>query len=187
MDAFSYLSVLLSIVLGLGLTQLLSALGRLLGHRDRVRFYWLPLLWTAVLFVVYVQVWWTSFGLRQRPAWSFLDFLIVLTQTATLYLMAALLLPEQVEGETVDLATHYEKHHRWFFGFFLATLIVSIAKDVVLSGSLPTATNLAFHVVFGTACVVALLVDSRRAHETIGVVCAVAIAAYIGLLFAHLQ
>lgn len=187
MDAFSYLSVLLSIVLGLGLTQILGALGRLLGHRDRVRFYWLPLLWTAILFVVYVQVWWTSFGLRHRAAWSFLDFLIVLTQTATLFLMAALLLPEQVDGDAVDLATHYEKHRRWFFGFFLATLVVSVAKDVVLSGSLPTATNLAFHVVFGSACVVALLVNSRRVHETIGVVCALAIAAYIGLLFARLQ
>lgn len=36
MDAFSYLSVLLSIILGLGLTQLLTAAGRLIRHRERL-------------------------------------------------------------------------------------------------------------------------------------------------------
>src|SRR2546430_11876759 len=51
-----YLSVLLSIILGLGLTQVLTAVGRLVRHRDRVRPDWLPLLWAAVLLVVYVQV-----------------------------------------------------------------------------------------------------------------------------------
>jgi hypothetical protein len=55
-DAFSYLAVLLSIVLGLGLTQLLTATGRLIRHRDRVRVQWLPLLWAAILLLIYVQV-----------------------------------------------------------------------------------------------------------------------------------
>ena len=64
MDAFSYLSVLLSIILGLGLTQLLTAVGRVIRHRDRVRVDWLPMLWAGVLLVVYVQVWWSMFGLR---------------------------------------------------------------------------------------------------------------------------
>src|SRR5690349_21520109 len=58
-DAFSYLSVLLSIILGLGLTQVLTAVGRVIRHRDRVRVDWLPMLWAGVLLVVYVQVWWS--------------------------------------------------------------------------------------------------------------------------------
>ena len=37
MDAFSYLSILLSIIVGLGLTQILTAVGRIIRHRDRVR------------------------------------------------------------------------------------------------------------------------------------------------------
>jgi len=52
--AFSYLSVLLSIILGLGLTQILTASGRPIRHRERVRADWLPLLWAAVPLVVYV-------------------------------------------------------------------------------------------------------------------------------------
>ena len=109
-DAFSYLSVLLSIILGLGLTQLLTAFGRLIRHRDRVRPDWLPLLWAAVLVVVYVQVWWAMFGLRSVRDWTFVAFLTVLAQTMTLYMMAALIVPEAVDDTGVDLAAHYDRN-----------------------------------------------------------------------------
>src|SRR2546423_4374212 len=141
MDAFSYLSVLLSIIIGLGLTQLLTAVGRIIRHRDRVRFDWLPLLWAAVLLVIFVQVWWSMFGLRLNRDWNFFAFLVVLIQTATLYLMAAVALPEQAEEGGVDLTAHYDRQHRWFFGFLLATLAVSVVKDVVINGALPNTVN----------------------------------------------
>jgi hypothetical protein len=44
MDPFSYLSVLTSIVLALGITRILSGLGRLEQTRGRVRIYWVHLL-----------------------------------------------------------------------------------------------------------------------------------------------
>ncbi len=39
MTPFAYLSVLISIVLGLGLTELLSGVQRLVHQRDRIRFF----------------------------------------------------------------------------------------------------------------------------------------------------
>jgi hypothetical protein len=186
-DAFSYLSVLLSIILGLGLTQLLTAVGRLIRHRDRVRLDWLPLLWAAVLLVVYVQAWWAMFGLRNVREWTFVAFLAVLAQTCTLYMMAAVVLPEQVDDAGVDLAAHYERQRRWFFGFFLATLVVSIAKDLVIGRRLPSPVNLAFHGVLGALCVSAMTVGRRRVHEAIGIAGAAAIAMYISLLFMRLR
>ncbi|HEX4684094.1 MAG TPA: hypothetical protein VH277_15365, partial [Gemmatimonadaceae bacterium] len=71
MDAFNYLSVLLSIIIGLGLTQVLTAMGRLIRHRALVRFYWPPVLWADLLILVYVQTWWAMFGLRGYRAWRF--------------------------------------------------------------------------------------------------------------------
>ena len=44
MDAFSYLSVLLSIILGLGIQQVLQGYRALMLARGRVRFFWVPLL-----------------------------------------------------------------------------------------------------------------------------------------------
>lgn len=187
MDAFSYLSVLLSIILGLGLTQLLTAAGRLIRHRDRVRADWLPLLWATVLLVVYIQSWWAMFGLRSLRDWTFIAFLIVLAQTITLYMMAAVILPEQVEETGVDLGAHYARHHRWFFGFFLATLCISLVKDRVLAGHLPGPENLVFHGLLAALCVAAIVARGRRAQVALSIVGAAAVTAYIGALFTTLH
>ena len=187
MDAFSYLSVLLSIILGLGLTQLLTATGRLIQHRDRVRAHWLPLLWAGLLVLIYVQVWWSMYGLRLRHDWTFLAFSAVLAQTATLYVMAALALPEQVDPAGTDLGVYFDKHHRWFFAFFLATLVVSVLKDFILNGQLPDMVNLIFHGVLGAGCVAGLLLRGRRAQEVLAVVFGGVIVAYIAILFTRLR
>ena len=187
MDAFSYLSVLLSIILGLGLTQLLTAVGRVIRHRDRVRVDWLPMLWAVVLLIVFVQVWWSMFGMRQLRSWTFLQFLVVLAQTVTLYMMAALLLPDEIDTSGVDLRRSYERQHRWFFAFFLATLVINVGKDVVIGGRLPEPLNLAFHIVFAAISLSAILVRRRRYHEIVGITGAATMVAYIALLFARLR
>ena len=187
MDAFGYLSVLLSIILGLGLTQLLTASGRLIRHRDRVRVHWLPLLWAAILLVIYVQVWWSMYGLRFRHDWTFLAFGIVLAQTATLYLMAAVALPEQVDEAVMDLGGYFDRQHRWFFGFFLATLIVSVMKDRILGGRFPEPINLGFHIALGLGCIAGLLLRHRRGQGLLAAAVGVVIVIYIALLFAHLR
>ena len=187
MDAFSYLSVFLSIILGLGLTQLLTASGRLIRHRDRVRVHWLPLLWAAILLVIYVQVWWSMYGLRLRHDWTFLAFGTVLAQTATLYLMAAVALPEQVDEGTVDLGAYFDRQHRWFFGFFLATLIVSVMKDRILGGRFPDPINLGFHVALTLGCIVGLVLRRRRGQGLLAAAFGAVIVIYIGLLFTHLR
>ena len=66
MDAFSYLTVLLSIILGLSITQILQSLGALIQNRARVAFYWPSICWAILLLVIDVQAWWALFGLRVR-------------------------------------------------------------------------------------------------------------------------
>jgi hypothetical protein len=115
------------------------------------------------------------------------DFLVVLAQTVTLYMMAAVVLPESITEHPVDLRAHYDEQRRWFFGFFLATLVVSVVKDVTLSGRLPGAANLAFHVVFATIAVVSLSTRRHRVHEGLALVGGAVFAGYIALLFATLR
>lgn len=186
MDAFSYLSVLLSIILGLAITQLLQAAGRLIRGRDLVRFWWPPMLWAAVLLVIAVQMWWSMFGLRTHTTWSFLTFLVVLLQTVTLYMMTALVLPEAVEAG-VDLRAHYERHAPWLFGFLIATLLVSVVKELVLDGRLPERANLGFHLFALALAASAIVVRDARWHRLLAVVMALAIAGYIALLFSGLR
>jgi hypothetical protein len=149
--------------------------------------HWLPLLWAAVLLLIYVQVWWSMYGLRLHREWTFLAFSIVLAQTATLYVMAAVVLPEQIDDTATDLGVYFDRQHRWFFAFFLATLLVSVIKDVIVNGHLPDRTNLSFHLVLGVDCLAGILLRGRRAQGILALGFAAVMVAYVGLLFARLQ
>lgn len=182
MDAFGHLSVLLSIILGLGITQVLTALGRVVRARDHVRLHAPALGWALILLLVYVQVWWSMFGLRGHADWTFPQFATVLTQAILLYLLAALALPEDLLAEP-DLARHYARQSPWFFGVLLGALLVSVAKDPLLHGSLASGGNLAFHALFAAGCIAAMTIRSHRFHVFAMLLSALSILAYIAMLF----
>jgi hypothetical protein len=185
-DAFSYLSVLLSIILGLAITQILQGYRGLLLARGRVRLYALTLIWSVLLLVLATQAWWSSFGLSRHSGWTFLQFSVVLLQTILLYMMAGLVLPDVPHGEPIDLRAHYYREHRPFFGVFLLMLAVSVSKDWILEARLPSMPNLAFHGLFGAVALLGILVRKPRVHEIAMPLAALALAAYIALLFARL-
>ena len=114
---FEHISVLISIVIGLGITQLLMGVHRLVQARERVRLYWLSLVWVCLMFVAQVEWWWASYTLRDETVWNFFYFLFVLLSPVSLYLAAAFVLPEIGENETYDLRQHYYRSHGWFFAF----------------------------------------------------------------------
>lgn len=187
MDEFSYLSVLLSIILGLAVTQILQGFRGLLLSRARVRLYWPTLLWAAVLLVIFVQSWWAMFGLRHHSDWTFSGFAVVLFHTITLYMLAGLVLPDFPGDQPVDLRAHYFAHHGWYFGIALLSVLASLAKDLVLSGSLPDHTNVAFHVAFGSLAACGALVKQELFHKVAIIAVAILFAFYIFELFARLS
>jgi len=96
-DAFAYLSVLISIILGLAITQVLQGLRGLVIARARVRMYWPSVAWAILMLLVSVQSWWAMFGMRQLESWSFAQFTVVLVQVIATYMLAALVLPASVK------------------------------------------------------------------------------------------
>jgi hypothetical protein len=185
LDAFDYLSVLISIVLGLGITNLLGAAATLLRRRSDVRMFWPLPVWLAALFLIHVQTWWTMFGLRRVGEWSFAAFLIVLMQPVLLYLMTAVIAPRRGDGP-LDLEADFFRERQVFFGCLFLVLVVSVAKDLALSGHLPNAPNLAAHAIFGVGALLGIVVRGRRFHAFMAPIGLALIAAYIAVLFADL-
>ena len=185
MHAFDYLSVLLSIVLGLGMTQLLSAVARWLELRQKTKAYAPAAIWAAFLMLVLIQTWWSMFGMRNMTSWSFLQFCVVLAQPALLFLLTALVLPGPQSQET-DLEAFFFQHRTWFFGLLMALLVVSVSKDVVLSGHLPATPNLAFHAVFFSGSAIALASRRPAVQLWIAVAALALMLAYVAALFANL-
>jgi len=185
-DAFSYLSVLLSIILGLAITQILQGYRGLLLARGRVTFYAPTMIWSVLLLMIVAQAWWSSFGLVKHENWTFLQFCAVLLQMVLLYMMCGLVLPDIPVEEAVDLRAHYYRERRPLFGAFLLMLVASVAKDFILTGHPPSKENLAFHGVFAALSVGGLVIGARRYHEIITPIGGLVMIAYVALLFAHL-
>jgi hypothetical protein len=186
-DEFGYLSVIISVVLGLSIAQLLQGISQVINARERVRMYWPTVGWTILLLLINIQAWWAMFGLRNRHDWSFLQFVVVLLETIILYLLSALLMPAMNGDGIVDLRANYFRHASWFFGLIVAVLLDSILKDVVLAGSLPKALNLAFHLFWIAIAGVAAFTRNDRYHKIALCLTFVLVVTYITLLFAHLQ
>ena len=188
MDAFSYLSVLLSIILGLAITQILQGFRDLMQARSRLSLYWPPLLWAILLLVICVQEWWAMFSWRTYPHWTFTDFSMMLAQTVATYLAAALVLPDVRGDEPIDLRAYYYANHRWFYALGAITVAISIAKDWVLSGH-PTAplSNLLALLLFIAIFTLCAVTARERVHKTLAPVAAILLGAYIAVLFTHLH
>ncbi|HJR11061.1 MAG TPA: hypothetical protein VJ823_06570 [Rhodanobacteraceae bacterium] len=189
MDAFSYLSVLISIILGLAVTQVLQGFRGLMLARSRVRAYWPALVWAVLVLVICVQVWWAMFGLSQRPAarWTFLDFSLVLLQTVPLYLMAGLVLPDVDVERGLDLHDHYYAHHRWFFSLLVLLLLISILKVRVLTDAWPGPADMAFQLGFAVGAAIGAWTRRGRYHKLQAPLAVIGVIAYIFVLFTHLQ
>jgi hypothetical protein len=102
-------------------------------------------------------------------------------------MMAAALLPEQVDERGVNLRERYHRRAPWFFGFFAATLIVSFVKKIILQGHILAPMNLAFHASLFIVCVVGMFSRRESIHRALALAGAVGIGAYIALLFTRLH
>jgi hypothetical protein len=182
MDSFSYLSVLISIILGLGVALLLGGFAELIKQRDSLKIWWPTPLWMFTTLLIHVQTWWALFALHTIEHWSFAAFLIVLLQPVALFMMAALITPRLGKG-ALDLEHQYFREYRWFFAALLMALSASLGKNLILTGKLPELPNLAAHGLFIIFATIALLSRSRRLQTGLAVIGLVLLCGYIALLF----
>lgn len=187
MDAFSYLSVLISIILGLAVTQVLQGFRGLMLARSRVHVYWPSIVWAVLLLLIDVQVWWAMYDLSFYRDWNFLGFAVVLSQTIPLYLLAGLVFPDiGIEGR-VDLRSHYFDNHRWFFVLGILEIVMSLLKNLVLYRHLPAPLDTSYQFLFIMTCAIAAWTRREWVHKLVAVVTALGFMVYVGALFAHLQ
>jgi hypothetical protein len=187
MDEFTYLSVLIGLILGLGITQLMEGFGRLLQLRDRMIRYWPVKLWGGVLLMFHIQAWWAMYELRHIPHWTFPSFIMVLIQPVLLFLLSALALPDSREDHPIDLKTAFIGHAP--FTFIVATLMVlsSLLKEYWLYHRLPHGQNLGFHGLFVLLFITGSLIPTERCYRLVITGSALILVVYISSLFLRLD
>src|SRR6266568_4945089 len=142
MDPFSYLSVLISIILALGMTRVLAGVGEMLQARSHRRIYWVHALWIVNLFLYLVIAWWFFYRWRNQQPWT--SFFILFALFTPVDIVDTLLkgIPHFLEqgwrydisiaaaltGLTIAAITRNERYHQFYAIFFLIqTVIISFA------------------------------------------------------------
>jgi hypothetical protein len=137
MGTFEYAMVLVSIIIGLALTHVLSALGaavhRLRGHGDPIRLESVYLLWVGYVLIWLVSFWWWEFRFQALEVeWTYGLYLFLILYATSLFLIAVILIPSRMVGIR-DSYQYFMEGRRWFFGAILFGLSIDVA-DTFLKG-----------------------------------------------------
>ena len=113
MSHFEFVSVALSIVIGLALALLLTSSLALFKARRSVRLHWIPFLWASYIFVSQIQIWWAIYGLSILDTISGYTFMILLIMAILLFIAGGLVLPNNSRQMKVSLLEYFQNDGRW--------------------------------------------------------------------------
>ena len=182
-NAFDYLTILVSIVLGLAITNVLMRLAGVITARHRVDFYWPPIAWAIWIFFICIQHWWAEWGIRHSAQWNFGSFWLQVLVPVTLFLLSALVLPEREEDGRLDLGRWYFHNRTWFFALLCALPLLSIGEEIARTGRMASTLNLVFLLAFSAVAAVAFFLPSRRVQSWIAGQAMAMTVLYVVLLY----
>lgn len=107
MFKFQWIAVIIGLLIGLGITQILSSFAAIVRSRHVMLPYGVSLIWAFCILLEELDNWWVLQDLVEFHAWSFPVFLMILVQPLLLFCAAAMVLPnaELREGDC---------HHRLY-------------------------------------------------------------------------
>src|SRR6218665_319089 len=132
-ELFTHIRIVLGMVIGLGITRMLAGLAGFIQHPGRHRVSLLHMLWVGSILLELVLFWWWEFGLSRIPAWSFGVYLFLVGYAVVLYLISALLFPDNI-AEYAGYEDFFIRRRRWFFGLLAATFVLDVV-DTLIKGT----------------------------------------------------
>lgn len=122
MDLFEFLMILLSLIVGLGLAEILTGFGRMLRERRENQLSWIHSTLAAAVFLGLLQTFWESWGLRSVTEWTFPAMLLMLASPILLLTIAHILFPTRLEQ--ANLKEYYFENPRLPWRLAAATVVV---------------------------------------------------------------
>lgn len=159
MSEFEFLSVLVSIVIGLGLTHILKG-SVSLAYKHRLLE---PRLIYAIFLVfIFVLDWWTIFSWSDQESWNFSDFLILITWAISHYIAAIILYPLRETGDSDSFPLRY------FLLAFASVAFLDILQTYVRGDLFDPWYYLPFVLHYAFLSIIGFYVDTNRFHRFLG-------------------
>jgi len=129
MGVFEYIGVLISVIMGLGITHLATGMSKTIQHRDTVRLYLPHTLWTVAILVYILMIWWGMFWWSQHEDWFAYEYLFITLYAIVLFFLASILYPWDMPAD-IDLEASFFRNRRWFFGGMVVAWLIDIPETV---------------------------------------------------------
>jgi hypothetical protein len=142
-NSFQHVLTLISIIIGLGLAQILTNFNSLIKERKKVRFYWLPIYWAIGTFFLQVQWWWGIYKAKDMETWNFLFFSFIILNPISMFLASGSVLPKASPDINYDLQDYYYSNRRWYFILMAFNPLLDILRHVIFIQEYFHASNLA--------------------------------------------
>ena len=130
MSPFEYVIVLVSIILGLGITTILTGIAELIKHKQ-FRWYTPYITWLVLVFVLHIHEWWVSYSLKSVEVWRLPMFLFIILYPINLYVLAHLLFPSDLKGEFKPREFYFSNYPKFFICAIIA-LVLSIIHNLTI-------------------------------------------------------
>jgi hypothetical protein len=126
MSPFEYVIVMISIILGLGITTILTGVAEMIKRTKIANLSAPYVIWIALVFVIHIQEWWVSYELKTVPIWTLHKFIFVLLYPINLYILAHLLFPTGLQKEFTAAEFYFNNYPK----LFIATIILDIQSII---------------------------------------------------------
>jgi hypothetical protein len=151
---FEYVTVLIAIILGMGLTKVVSGLTKLVQHSEKVKIYWPHLILIFLIFIIHIQEWWELYSLLHFK-WRLPVFLFLILYPVNLYVLATILFPPSFRGKVIDLKVFYYENFRRIYLFVITLDTLAIIDNLFIS-NFPMGQQVAQFMVLGLMLVVVI-------------------------------
>ena len=131
---FEYVTVLISIILGMGITQIVSGIAQIIHRWEQTKIYWPHLILILLLFIIHIQEWWVTYDLRMYQYWRLPVFLFIILYPVNLYILARILFPIRWHRTSVDLKKFYFDNYRRIYLLIILSAILAIIDNIFIGG-----------------------------------------------------
>lgn len=133
MSSFEFISILMSIVIGLGVTNLLAGAGRAFYRRRETPMDEVHIVLTLATLLILSENWWVAFKWNTNVVWSFDKFLVLIVWTIALYLLTTFLYPPDLSEEE-ERRNRFDQNRTGYYAAFIAFCLMDIVQTALRSG-----------------------------------------------------
>ena len=130
MSSFEFIAALMSIIIGLGVTNLLAGAGRAFYRRKENPLDEVHIVLTLATLLLLILQWWVTFKWNTEVTWSFDMFLVLIVWTITLYMLTVFLYPPDL-SEAEEHQRRFQRNRTGYYSAFIGMCVLDIAQTAI--------------------------------------------------------